>query len=128
VKLFKRKTRSVGPVLTRAEALAAVPFKNPEVAVDPGDDGVLLTYREKPRPWLANLSRRLGGEQDGAVTKKLQLDQLGTAVWNRIDGQTPVEHIVSAFCDEYQLHRQEAEVAVTGFLRQLGQRGLIGLK
>ena len=60
--------------------------------------------------------------------KKTELDRLGSAVWRLVDGRRSVGRISRMFAKEHQLLEREAEVAVTQFIRQLGQRGVIGLK
>lgn len=68
------------------------------------------------------------GKTPKPVRRKLQLDELGTWVWNCLDGHHSVEQIISKFAHVHQLHPKEAEVSVTQFLRALGQRGLIGMR
>jgi hypothetical protein len=126
MKWFKKKPR---PVTTRAESLAAIPVKNPEVAVSSTDEGdLLLAYNVTIRPLLAGLIKRLGGPGSQIQNKKLQLDELGSVTWNLIDGKRSVRQIAGAFARQYQLMPQEAEVSVTAFIRELGRRGLIALK
>lgn len=123
---FKRKKTAV---LTRTEALNCLPVKSAEITetkVDPGV--VLITYPVRMRPWMENMVRRMGGGAQKPVEKKLQLDELGTAVWELLDGRRSVRQVIKEFAEVYQLHPKEAEVAVTSFLQQLGKRGLVGLK
>jgi hypothetical protein len=122
--LFKRK-----PMISRAAAMASVPLKNErveEVQLESGD--LLLTYPIPVRPWIEALIRRKGTAAADRQRKKLQLDTLGAAVWKLLDGHRSVRQVVDAFAGQYQLHSREAEVSVTQFLRELGKRGLIGLK
>lgn len=117
------------PPGARAEALKRVPVKNDVVRTSRDESGdILIEYPVKPRRWIAGLIRRFGGPEDAVHTKKLQLDELGTVVWDLIDGQRPVKEMVKMFVKRYQLHPKEAEVSVTQFIRELGRRGLIGLK
>jgi hypothetical protein len=125
--VFKKKNKNPG--ITRTEALECKPVKNnmiKETRLETGE--VLLDYPVVMRPWIENLMRRLGGSLAGQKTKKLQLDKLGTAVWELIDGNQSVQQVIQRFAQKYQLHSREAEVAVTRFLRDLGKRGLIGLQ
>ena len=123
------RPRKKGPPITRAEALSARPQKNSLVRERRLDNGeVLLDYPVQMRPWLAAVARRFSGNLQAPATRKLQLDVLGASVWDLVDGQRSVRQIVQAFALAHRLHTQEAEVSVTTFLRQLGQRGLIGLK
>jgi len=127
MRAFKRKNRDVH--LTRAEALTCTPVKNTRVGEARLETGeVLLTYPVRIRPWIANLIRRFGWGLKRVQSKKLHLDELGTAAWDLMDGRRSVRQIIQRFAKRYQLHPKEAEVAVTRFLRELGKRGLIGLK
>ena len=60
--------------------------------------------------------------------RKLQLDELGTAVWGMLDGQKTVSQVIDQFSNLQKLHRREATVSVTLFLRELGKRGLIAMR
>ncbi len=125
--MFEKKKHTGG--LTRQEALNCIPVRNPEAAEQWLDSGeVVLTYPVALRPWLAGLTRRLGGEADGRRVKRLQLDHLGAAVWKLIDGRLNVAGLTEAFAGEYQLHPLEAEASVSAFLRELGRRGLVALR
>jgi len=123
------KTKNRGAHLTRAEALACTPVKNTQIREARLETGeVLLTYPVRVRPWIANLIRRFGGGINRVQSRKLHLDELGTAVWDLMDGTRSVRQVIQRFAKRYQLHPREAEVAVTRFLRELGRRDLIGLK
>ena len=74
------------------------------------------------------MARWLGRSTDRIQTKKIQLDTLGTSVWEQMDGKRSIREIIQEFVRKHQLHPKEAEVAVTQFLRNLGKRGLIGIK
>jgi hypothetical protein len=61
-------------------------------------------------------------------TKKLQLDVLGTSVWDLVDDKRSVGRMIQIFAETHRLENREAEVAVTRFIRELGNRGLLGLR
>lgn len=127
MKAFKKK--KAGSDLTRKKALEYTPVKNmdvTEIRLDSGE--VVLTYPLEMRPWLASIGKRLGRTPDMNQTKKIQLDTLGTSVWEQMDGKHSIREIIQEFVRKHQLHPKEAEVAVTQFLRNLGKRGLIGIK
>lgn len=122
-----RKKPSAG--LSRTDALNCRPIKNAEideVVLETGE--LLLAYPIKVRPWASTLLRRFGRGGEPTSKKKLQLDALGTSVWNMLDGRRTVRQVVRMFSRKHQLHPKEAEVAVTQFIRELGRRGVIGLK
>jgi hypothetical protein len=124
-----RKKQKRNPQFSRVQALDCTPVKNIHVKATRLDTGeILLTYPAAMRPWIAGLIRRFGGPSDRSFTKKLQLDELGTQVWDLIDGSTTAQSVIQRFAEDYQLHLKEAEVSVSRFLRELGRRGIIGLR
>lgn len=70
----------------------------------------------------------LWGSSEDVRIKKLQLDKLGSTVWDMLDGKRTVGEVIQSFISIQRLHPKEAAVAVTLFLRELGKRGLIGLR
>lgn len=127
MKRFRKKPK--GLAITRAQALESTPVKNNDVTVTRLESGdVLLTYPVEMRPWIAGMAKWLGRSADPVQEKKVQLDLLGTSVWDQVDGKRSIREIIKKFVRKHQLHPKEAEVAVTQFLRSLGKRGLIGIK
>ena len=115
--------------MTRQEALAYKPVKSPQVTETRLESGeVVLEYPLAVRPLVAAVARRLGKSQEDLVQiKKLQLDALGTSVWDLVDGKRSVRRMIQIFAETHRLEKREAEVSVTQFIRELGQRGLLGL-
>lgn len=114
---------------SRSEALSYRPTKNREVLEEKLESGeVVLTYPLTLRPWLISLASRLGLRSGEPLTRKLQLDEIGSLTWTLLDGERTVQDLVDYLCRRYHLNRREAEVAMTDFIRNLGKRGLIGLR
>ena len=127
MKVFSKKPRESH--LSRAAALEYRPAKSLHITESRLETGeVLLVYPLTVRPWLAAVANRLGGPRESVQTKKLQLDAMGTAVWDLVDGKRSVRRIVEIFAKANRLDNKEAEVSVTSFIRELGQRGLLGLQ
>jgi hypothetical protein len=126
--VFKKKTRARH--MSRAAALKCRPEKSLHITESRLETGeVLLEYPLTVRPWIAAVAKRLGKSPDDVVQiKKLQLDAMGTAVWDMVDGYRSVRRIVQIFAETHRLDNKEAEVSVTSFIRELGQRGLLGLQ
>ena len=115
--------------LSRADALDCIPIRNPMVVESRMDSGeMLLSYTETLRPWFAGILRRMNKASEIRRTRKLQLDILGTGVWDLVDGKSTVMEIIDSFAGIHQLYHKEAEVSVIQFLRELGRRGIIGMK
>lgn len=129
MKLFRNKTkkRETPPPPTRTEALASIPGISPSInwqLLENGD--ILIEYPLQIKPFFLQLSKRFHkGQQQPAPTKKLQLDKMGSMVWQMFDGKRQVKEIIQEVARESGLSLQEAEISVTTFLRQLGQRGVI---
>ena len=126
MKVFRKKAPATH--LSRREALEYTPVKScqiSELRLESGE--VVIEYPLAVRPWIAAVAKRLGGPQNRKQTKKLQLDALGTSVWDLVDGKRSVRMIIQIFAKSHRLENREAEVSVTSFIRQLGQRGLLGL-
>jgi len=124
---FNAKKKSGLP--SREDALECTPIKNDRVEESRLENGELqLSYPVTSRPWLAGLARRLGRKPKETYLKKLQLDALGTEVWELLDGGSRVRDVIRQFAARHRLQQREAELAVTRFLRELGKRGLIGLR
>ena len=127
MKVFKKKP--VTGHMTRLEALAYKPVKSTQITETRLETGeVVLEYPLAVRPLVAAVARRLGkSQQDLLQIKKLQLDVLGTSVWDLVDGKRTVRRMIQIFAETHRLEKREAEVSVTQFIRELGQRGLLGL-
>lgn len=125
--LNPKKKASPDPALSRAAALDCVPLRNPQVSCRRLENGLVeLGYPVAMRPFWAALARRMG-KQDQSI-RRLQLDEMGTVVWDLIDARRSVKQVASALARQLQLHDQEAQTSVTAFLRELGRRGIIGIK
>jgi hypothetical protein len=132
MKLFRKKTAPKGRYkrqakeLTRTEALASIPQRSPSVTWEVLENGdILIEYPLNIKPFFLQLANRFHKGQDQKPTKKLQLDSMGSKVWQMFDGVKEVKTIIREVADQSGLSLQEAEISVTTFLRQLGRRGLI---
>jgi hypothetical protein len=116
--------------LSRTDALSCIPIRNPRVMeesrLDSGE--MILAYPESLKPWFSVILPRMKKESDIRRTRKLQLDVLGTCVWNLVNDKSTVMDIIESFAGLHQLYLKEAEISVIQFLRELGRRGIIGMK
>ena len=127
MRVFKKKPK--GPSISRAEALDRIPVKNRQISENRLETGeIVIGYPVTMRPFFAGLAKRFGGQEVQTQMNKLQLDELGTSVWNLMDGNRSVRQLVKMFAETHQLENREAEVSVTQFVRELGRRGLIGMR
>lgn len=127
MKLFKPKVQSSSQ--NRTESLACIPQHLPGIHWQHTENGdVLIEYPLAIKPFFLQIARRFKKEPQTTLTKKLQLDGLGSSVWLMIDGESDVKTIIEKFADNSGLTRQEAEQSITSFFLQLGRRSLIVMK
>lgn len=60
--------------------------------------------------------------------RKFELDEMGLFVWNRCDGQTSIEQVLTALAERYSISSRDAEVSTLKFLQMLARRGLIEIE
>lgn len=122
--LEKLRIRKRGPELTREQAMNALPLRNPNLkwrGNDRGDVVVTLTRRRDVRGRLVSFFFHVPKSRD------ITLDEVGSKVWTLSNGRRTVTELIDTLATEYKLNRREAEVSLTEYLRQLGQRGMVGL-
>lgn len=116
---------------TRAQVLGSRPVRNPAIqwtrALRVESDRVALVLLKVPRraDKIGNLIARWFKLPDH---KKIELDEIGSDVWEMCDGRTTVEALTRAICASYRLNRRQGETSVTAYLRMLAQRRLIGVR
>ena len=102
--------------------LAGVPVANQAAKVTYVDSCArILVKRHKPHFLIAPLSWVIRPRLERTV----ELEALGTYVYELCDGKRDVERIVDRFCARYSLTFHEARVLVTSFLRGLVERGVV---
>lgn len=117
------------PVIPRSEALNMVPVRNTEVTETGLPDGLVeLAYPLAVKPWFGRMAEKVGLWDKRPMIKRIELDEMGTFVWQHIDGTHSVRDIADAFVKRYEVQPREAELSVTAFIKTIGQRGIIGLK
>jgi len=124
----EKKPQAAAPGADRQYALACIPVCNPECSAEHNEEGILLRYTVQAKPWLRKIFKSAAGREPESIHKKLQLDAMGSSVWQMIDGGKSVLAISRKFRKQHQLGQREAEISVSEFIQQLGKRGLIALK
>ena len=106
-----------------------VPVRNEAVEETELPGGLVwLAYPLAVKPWFGRLADKVGLWDGRPMTKRVELDEMGTFVWRSIDGRNSVRAIAEMFAEAYEVQLREAELSVTAFIKTIGQRGMIGLK
>ena len=119
------EVRGVKNAVSAHEMLTAVPHANEALERQRQQDGSMVVsvplrrprYLVPPLSWVLPYSSH----------RRVQLDRLGAEVFESCDGRVSVETIIENFAANHKLSFREAQLAVTEFLRQLTQRGLIAV-
>jgi hypothetical protein len=91
-------------------------------------DRVMLQY-EHVRPLSLKVLRALASlPTQSRQQKKVELDLIGSMIWQACDGQTRVRDIVEQVRRQFKITYREAEISVTEYVKTLGGRGLILLE
>lgn len=120
--MFFRRKQSP---LTREQSLQCVPIKNQVVEEARSDSGDITLYLPRRNVWWVNALARIF-----YIPKKgrgVLLDELGSCVWDMIDGQTTVKQVIEQFAAKYRLSKREAELSIVAHLKNLAKRGLIAI-
>jgi hypothetical protein len=108
-----------------ANFLRAVPHVNQAMETHYLSDGSMVVsipirrpkYLVPPLSWVLPFS----------PFRRVQLEPVGSGVLGLCDGRRTVEAIIERFATDHKLSFREGQLAVTQFLRQLMQRGLVAL-
>ena len=120
---WKRKK----PQLTRSDSLGAVVVRNRQLRVERDVEGVVTLYAPfRAAAFVERMARWLGAPAR-AGEAKIELDEVGSFVWDLCDGQMAVREMVACLADKYKLNGKESEAALTAFLRSLAGRNLVAI-
>jgi len=118
-RLFRRPASAP---IDRRQVLRLYPIRNAVVRYEQNDAGVFtLIVPLQLRGIFGWLSRifKLPREH------RIELDEIGSAVWALCDGKHAVETIVQQLAQQYKLERREVELSLFAFLNTLARRGFI---
>jgi hypothetical protein len=121
---------SAKPKITREQLLGARPLRHPRIewAREPRKgDSTPVALLKIPRlrgRWPDLVAKWLKVPDH----KKVELDEIGSDVWQMCDGTHTVDAIAKAVASSYRLNRRQAEVSVTAYLKMLAERQLLALK
>ena len=107
---------------TFTEQLGATPIKNEKAVVDRGETaGVRVSVPLVYPSWLEALATAMRLRRQ----RTYELEGVGRAIYDRIDGETSVEVLVDWLAAEHRLSFHEARVLIMKYLQVLMERGLV---
>jgi hypothetical protein len=129
----KDKVTGKKPQVSRAQVMSARPLRNPSVewtrekrdAEDPEAKPVVQLKIPRRSDKFGNVVAKIFRLPE---FRKLELDEIGSDVWEMCDGTNSVEELTKGLVMQYRLNRRQAETSVTAYLRMLAERRLIVLR
>ncbi|WP_449462653.1 PqqD family protein [Tardisphaera miroshnichenkoae] len=95
------------------------PVRNPSVAYHfEGKEAQLEIPLKKPPSWLTFFI-------DSPDKKVLRLDNIGSFVWSKCDGNYSIEDLIKQLSNNFKLNQIEARASLIKFLNDLAKRGLV---
>jgi hypothetical protein len=113
------------PRFSKHEVLRALPVRNSLVEWELNDEQEVILKVPRRKDRVGKILSRIFAAPD---YKQIALDELGSDVWQLCTGENNVDAIVREVARKYKLNRREVELSLSNYLRQLAQRGLIGLR
>jgi hypothetical protein len=85
------------------------------------EKGVVILAPRFGSGWIDRWLIRLFGER----TVRIGLDDLGSYIWKRLDGATPLQEIIAAFEADFEGRAEKAEARIHMFLKELHRQGWV---
>lgn len=113
----------------RLRSLRARVQPSESASVERLENGRLVLGYKVDRPRHLRFLRLIGGlpAGPGEKEKKVELDLIGTLVWEECGRNRRVCEIIDLIRDRFRISHREAELSVTEFIRGLGSRGLLSV-
>jgi len=121
---LRGKKKPKAPAVPRSEFLKIKPVRNPSVKWEKKEKGevrIIITLGQPKKKGL--LSKFVFSPPK---EKKIDLDKVGSVVWELCDGEKTVGDIAQYLQEKYKFMLTEAEISLNAYFQQLSKRGLVG--
>lgn len=134
---LRRNKKKPEPDIARSEFLQIIPVKNPNIRWEKDKDGktTIIISAQKTEDQQKDIEFRGKKRKRRSIfsnysptprEKKIQLDTIGSIVWEMCDGKKTIEAIMGELYEKYKLLTSEAEISLKAYFNQLSKRGLVG--
>lgn len=113
------------PLLTKEQVYASRPLRNPNLRWERNEEGLVVVSVPRRSDLLGKI---LTVVFVVPKSRSVQLDEVGSLVWDLCDGTHTIRDMVDRLSREYKLNRKEADVSLTTYLRNLAKRGIVGFE
>ena len=111
------------PKIGREAMFKSKPVRNDKLTWEENEQGEAVVTLERGDSWKVRALSKIFWIPN---QKTLVLDEIGTQVWTMCDGRTTVEAMIRRLSEVHKLNVKEAEISLLAYLKQLGQKGLVG--
>ena len=118
---FRRKK----PHLTKDQVYASRPVRNPNLRWERDEAGLVVLSIPRRADGLGKILTIVFVVPK---SRSVQLDEVGSFVWQLCDGVNSIREMIRKLGSEYKLNRKEADVSLTTYLRDLAKRGIVGFE
>jgi len=134
---LRRKKKPKAPTLRRSDFLRLKPVRSPMVKWEKNEKGEIKIIiplkkikeiREKVESGKRRKRKKLGLFSKlfpEPKEKRIQLDEIGSVVWELCDGNRTVKDIIDYLYEKYKLLPRESEISLSTYLNSLVKRGLV---
>ena len=119
-KIFRRGKRQP-KTIELDRFLKMRPLRNPHLTWKKTEDGKVVIPA-----LVAKKGRRRKRKSDSPKEIRIELDKIGSFLWDKLDGQHTTEDILKEVQNKFRIIRQEAELSLFRYFQDLVSRGLIG--
>ena len=111
------------PKIGREAMLNSRPARNDALEWSRNEaEEVVVTLRRADTPKVKLLSKLFWVPEQ----RTLVLDQIGSQVWDMCDGRTTVQAMIKRLSEVHKLNQKEAEISLLTYLKNLGNKRLVG--
>ena len=121
-RLRGKKKKESGPSISRKEFLKIKPVRNPYLKWEKDKKGeiiLLIPLNKEKQGFIGKIAKT-------PKEKKIELDKIGSIVWELCDGKRTVKDITEILRERYKLLLSEAEISLNTYFNSLSKRGLMG--
>ena len=111
------------PKISREAMFNSKPTRNSALDWENNDEGEVSITLQRADSMKVRIISKIFWVPD---KRTMVLDQIGTQVWEMCDGRTTVEAMIRRLSEDHKLNNKEAEISLLAYLKQLGQKNLVG--
>jgi hypothetical protein len=111
------------PKISREAMFNSKPTRNSALEWEKNEEGEVTITLRRAESMKVKIISKLFWVPD---KRTMVLDQIGTQVWDMCDGKTTVEAMIKRLSEDHKLNNKEAEISLLAYLKQLGQKNLVG--